>query len=307
MVCLTTGKYLNFLFEDQKRRKDSDYSGRDPYEGALCGFGSPPHTLNPVCLGAKPIAKLKKHSGIPSPMAITVIGTSHIAKQSLREVRQAIEEGKPDIIAIELDRKRLPALLAKKREHARLSDIGRIGLKGYLFALLGAWAEKKLGDAVGVKPGAEMKLAYLLARKAKIKVALIDQDIEITLKRLSRELTWKEKFRFLKDILKGIFGGTPEFVFDLNKVPEKEIILRMVEKVRISYPNVYKVLIEERNRVMIDNIKKLAYHHQGQNILVIVGAGHKEEIEEAFSKSYSVSVSYTLPKGMSLSMDEGAV
>jgi len=37
---------------------------------------------------------------------LTIIGTSHIARQSLEEVKSAIEKIKPDIIAIELDRKR---------------------------------------------------------------------------------------------------------------------------------------------------------------------------------------------------------
>ena len=271
MVYLTTGKYLKFLF---------GYSG---------GIG-----------------KVKKHSWITQCMTITILGTSHIAKQSLDEVRKAIEQGKPDIIAIELDKKRLPALFAKKRERARLSDISRIGFKGYLFALLGAWAERKLGDSVGIKPGAEMKLAYQLAKKHKLKIALIDQDIEITLKRLSQALTWKEKFRFLGDIFKGVFGGKPEFTFDLRTVPAQDIINQMIGRIRERYPSVYGVLIDERNKVMIQNIRKLRLHEPDKHILVIVGAGHKDEIEGAFGKSFQVSVSYSLPKGMSLSLEEGA-
>ena len=33
---------------------------------------------------------------------LTIIGTSHIAKQSLDDVETAIEHGKPDIVALEL-------------------------------------------------------------------------------------------------------------------------------------------------------------------------------------------------------------
>src|SRR3989344_4760642 len=139
---------------------------------------------------------IKNHAEVSLPMAITVIGTSHIAKQSIKEVRKAIEEGKPDIVALEIDRQRLPALLQKERRSPRISDIGRVGLKGFLFALLGGWAERKLGESVGVKPGAEIKAAYQLAKKKGIKVALIDQDISTTLQRLSKGITWKEKFRF---------------------------------------------------------------------------------------------------------------
>jgi len=41
---------------------------------------------------------------------LVFLGTSHIAKQSLDEVKQYIEKEKPEIIAIELDAKRLPFL-----------------------------------------------------------------------------------------------------------------------------------------------------------------------------------------------------
>ena len=127
---------------------------------------------------------------------LTIIGTSHIARQSIDEVKIAIEEGMQDIIALELDNKRLYSLFKKNQNKIRIYDITRVGVKGFIFSLIGAWAEKKLGKLVGVSPGSEMKIAVKLARKHKIKLALIDQDIEITLQRLSKTLTWKEKWNF---------------------------------------------------------------------------------------------------------------
>jgi len=110
---------------------------------------------------------------------------------------------------------------------------------------------------VGVKPGEEMKAAYRLARRKGIAVALIDQDISITLQRLSKSITWKEKFRFLGDVLKGLFGGKPEFIFDLSTVPEEEIIKKMIARIRDRYPTIYRVLIEERNQAMRTTSGKL--------------------------------------------------
>ncbi len=246
---------------------------------------------------------IKNKVSVPASMVITIIGTSHIAKQSIKDVQEAIEQGKPDIIALELDRKRLPALLAKERQKVRISDIGRIGIKGFLFAALGSWAERKLGESVGVKPGAEMKLAFRLAKKNSIRIALIDQDIDITLRRISTSLTWKEKFRFLGDVCGGFFGKKHDFLFDLSTVPKNELIARMLEKVRTRYPSIHRVLIDERNMVMIKNIKRLRDQNQGKKILVIVGAGHKVAIEGALDKENNVSVSYSLPQGMALSMD----
>src|SRR3989338_559962 len=120
---------------------------------------------------------------------LTIIGTSHIAKQSLLEVERAIEESKPDIVALELDSKRLYSLMNREKSKISIYNIRRVGLKGFIFSLIGAWAEKKLGKLVGVAPGSEMKKAIMLARKNKLKIALIDQDIEITLRRFSKALT----------------------------------------------------------------------------------------------------------------------
>lgn len=224
---------------------------------------------------------------------LTIIGTSHIAKQSLEEVERAIEQGKPDIVALELDSKRLYSLMNREKSKISIYNIRRVGLKGFIFSLIGAWAEKKLGKLVGVAPGSEMKKAVMLARKNKLKIALIDQDIEITLRRFSKALTWKEKWNFIADIVNQIFAGNREIEFDLTKVPDRKIIRKLIDKVKIRYPNIYKVLIEERNEVMAKNLEKIMEEHQGKKILAIIGAGHEEDIIDIIKKpqiSYSVKI-----------------
>jgi len=223
---------------------------------------------------------------------LTIIGTSHIAKQSLDDVEKAIEHGKPDIIALELDKRRLYSLF-KKPGKVRIYDIQRVGIKGFFFSLIGAWAEKKLGKMVGVAPGSEMKKAVRLAKKNKIKLALIDQDIEITLKRFSKSLTWKEKWNFLVDVIKAIFSRKRVIEFDLTKVPSKKVIKKLVGQVKKRYPNIYNVLIEERNHVMADNLRKIMEMHPDSKILAIIGAGHEDDILKLIKRpsiTYSFSI-----------------
>ncbi|MCH8003496.1 MAG: TraB/GumN family protein [Nanoarchaeota archaeon] len=223
---------------------------------------------------------------------LTIIGTSHIAKQSLDEVEEAIEKGKPDIIALELDRRRLYSLFNKPGK-MRIYDIKRVGIKGFIFSLIGAWAEKKLGKMVGVMPGSEMKKAVRLAKKNKIRIALIDQDIEITLKRFSKSLTWKEKWNFFADIIKALFLRKKVIEFDLTKVPDKKIIKKLVGQVKKRYPNIYNVLIVERNHVMAENLRKIMENYPEKKILAIIGAGHEEDIIKLIKKpsiSYSFSI-----------------
>lgn len=209
---------------------------------------------------------------------LIIIGTSHIAKQSLEEVNTVFEKEKPDIIALELDRKRIYSLLQKKKTGPSLKDIKRIGLKGFLFSLIGAWVEKKLGEKVGVSPGSEMLEAFKLAKSKKLKIFLIDQDIEITLKRFSKTLTWREKLNFVIDLIKGLIFRKQEFSFDLEKVPSKNLIKNLIKKVKQRYPNIYKVLIEERNQVMAKNLFQIMQKYPESKVVAIVGAGHEEDI-----------------------------
>jgi len=228
---------------------------------------------------------------------LVVLGTSHIAKQSLDEVRMYIEEEKPDVIAIELDSKRLPVLMSKAPRKIQLRVIRQIGVKGFVFSLIGAWAERKLGKLVGVAPGSEMKQAVNIAKKNNIKIALVDQDIEITLKRLSKTLTWKEKWNFAADILKSVFTRGERIDFDLRTVPEKKIIKKLTSKLKERYPNVHKVLIEERNSVIAGNLRNLMNSNPDKKILAILGAGHVDDVIEIIKKSEGVNVNYSYSIG----------
>lgn len=225
---------------------------------------------------------------------LTIVGTSHIAKQSLDEVKKAIENEKPDIIALELDRKRLYALMHGKKGKIRLYDIKRVGFKGFIFSLIGAWAERKLGEIVSVEPGSEMKEAINLARKNKARIALIDQDIELTLQKFSKSLTWKEKWNFLADVIKAVILRKKEVEFDLRTVPDKKIIDKLIKKVKDRYPSIYYVLIEERNKVMGRNLRKLMDQHPGEKIVAVVGAGHEEGIIKAVKNMESISYSFSI-------------
>ncbi len=226
---------------------------------------------------------------------IHIIGTSHIAKESLAEIRHAYENLKPGVVGVELDRQRLAALFSKQEQKLSFRDIRSVGLKGFIFAVVGRFVQHKLGSVVGVQPGSEMKLAVQLAREHKAKVALIDQEISITLRRLSQTITWKEKFRFLVDILKSVFFkkrtmkelGLESTRIDLSKVPEKKLVRNLIQHLKNRYPNVYNVLVEERNHVMAKNIVKLMHNFSDIPILIVVGAGHEEEMLALIKKKYN--------------------
>ena len=239
---------------------------------------------------------------------LKIIGTNHIAKQSLDEVERTIENENPDIVAVELDKRRVVALLSDQKRKSKLSDIKLIGLKGYLFSLIGGYVQKKLGEKIGIMPGSEMLAAVKSAKRKKIRLELIDQDIIITLNRFSKNFGWKEIFKLcIFDVLRGLFfkkkvmkeWGLEEF--NLLGVPDRLTIRKIMKMMKKRYPGIHKVLIEERNEVMASRLAKLIALNPDDSLLAIVGAGHEEDIIELIKKkkidvvdySYNFSYSYS--------------
>ncbi len=221
---------------------------------------------------------------------LKIIGTSHIARQSIEEIQKAVEEFHPDIIAVELDVQRAAALMQQQKTGFSFSDIRNIGVKGYAFVRIGHYVQQKLGKLVGVSPGTEMKTALELARAHKLRIALIDQPINVTLKNFSKELTWREKGRFVWELISGLFAPKKQMKkyglekFDLHKVPEQEVIVKIISQMKRYYPSVYKTLIADRNIYMVKQLARLWQENPEKKILAVVGAGHKEDMEKLLQK-----------------------
>ena len=196
-------------------------------------------------------------------MALEILGTSHIAEQSIKEIKNVVLTKRPDIIAVELDAQRVASLLSGEKNKMSFSSAFTIGIKGYFFAKLVQFLQQKIGKTVGVIPGSEMKTAIELARKEKIQIALIDQPIAITLKNFSKAFTWREKFRFMGEILGGIFMPRRQIkrlgldAIDLRKVPQEEVIEKMMNIMKERYPSVYKTIVEDRNKYMVRKLVKI--------------------------------------------------
>ncbi len=221
---------------------------------------------------------------------LTLIGTSHIAEQSIKEIEQTINQKKPDIIAVELDLQRANALYQKQKTKISAAAIPQLGFKGYLFAKIGQIVQQKLGAKVGITPGADMRAALDLAKKNKLQIALIDQPIQITLKKFSKGLTWKERGRFIADIFKGIFTPKKQLkelgltTFDLRSVPEQDVITQMMKPLKNRYPSIYQTLVEDRNKYMVKKLIQLLRKYPEKNILAVVGAGHVEGMQKLLLK-----------------------
>jgi len=221
---------------------------------------------------------------------IEIIGTSHIAQQSVNELRRKIRFEKPDIVAVELDIARLQDLMSGgKHRKPKLKDIPKIGLFGWIFAVLGSLVQKRLGKKVGAEPGSDMKAAVVSAREIGSQVVLIDRPIGETIRGMSKKVPMSEKLKLLWFLLFGwIFdpkGVEKLNKFNLKKVPSQKVIHDIIYEFRHKFPSIYKVLVTERDEYMSRRIKFIMKKFPEDTILVVVGAGHIDGMKRLLGDS----------------------
>ncbi len=211
---------------------------------------------------------------------LTIIGTSHIAKDSVQKVRESLEE-KPDIVAVELDHARLHALLSKEKPGLSPAMIKAMGLTGFAFFAIGGFLQRRLGKLIGTVPGEEMKTAVEMARQSGIRVALIDQPLNVTMSRLSK-IRIVEKLRLVKDLILGMAGvekGAAELKnIDMSKAPSGEFVETAIGIVKKRYPQMHKALVTDRNQYMAHALMHIMKSEPESRIVAVVGAGHEKEI-----------------------------
>lgn len=198
---------------------------------------------------------------------IILIGTSHISPKSIEKIKQTIEKEKPGCVAVELDPIRYHALLGEQRKPSL-----KFGLTAFIFT----WLQQELSKKTGIIPGKEMLTAIEYGKKANARIVLIDMDIRETMRRIN-SISTLAKIKLFFKIFVSVFSPQME-EFDLSEVPNQKIINEALKYLKQEFPEFYDILVTQRNLYMVNWIKKLSKEYK--KIVVVVGAGHKKDIEK---------------------------
>lgn len=213
---------------------------------------------------------------------LTIIGTAHVSEKSVEEVKDAIYEKQPDVVAIELDKGRYIRL---RKEMAGIEEDDTIPITKiikenkigvFLVSTILGHFQSKIGAELDVKPGSEMIGAIEAAEDLKIPIALIDRDINITLQRALNKMTFKEKFKFLTGLVTSFFSDDDEAdELDIEELKNPENIDEVMGYFKEVSPGAYEVLVKERDAYLAGNILRI----KQEKVVTVVGAGHKPGIE----------------------------
>ena len=152
--------------------------------------------------------------------------------------------------------------------------------------------QKRMGDKLGVKPGAEMVRAIQVTEEVGANTVLADRDVTVTLKRTWRNLSAWEKMKLFGQILFGIFESPEITEEEVESLKEKDMLTEAIETLSDAMPSVKKVLIDERDQYLATKI----YQAEGHKIVAVVGAGHLPGIQKHIGTPVDIAELETLPK-----------
>jgi len=214
--------------------------------------------------------------------SVHLVGTAHVSGESAERVRREIEDRRPDVVAVELDEDRYRQLKGETPDDLEPADL----LKGNIvFQFLAYWmlsyVQARLGERFDIEPGADMKAGIETAEEGGIEVALVDRDIQTTIRRFWARLTFVEKLKLFWELilgLVGIGGGGEELQEeDVEELTDVDVVSAMMEEFRAFSPGGAEALIDERDAFIANKLVALA--GEGKNVVAVVGAGHVEGIE----------------------------
>ena len=209
---------------------------------------------------------------------IKIVGTAHVSQQSVDEVRAAIGDFKPEVVAIELDSARFTALKKQARDPS-VNDVLEVkNFNSLLVQWLLAYLQRKIGIDVGVEPGAEMKIAIKEAEQRGIPIALVDRDIRLTLLRFWSSLGVIEKIKMFWALITSIAEIDNGQEIDIESLKEQNVIDAVMEEFRKFSPNGARALIDERDAFIAHQLILLKVQRPQGRILAVVGAGHRQGI-----------------------------
>lgn len=205
----------------------------------------------------------------------TLLGTAHVSKASIDAVEAAVASGDFDTVAVELDAQRFramtePDLLAKMDLFQILRE-GKAALVAANLAL--AAYQRRLAEQLGVEPGAELKAAAVGARDRGLRMALIDRDVGVTLRRAFARLGFWGRTKLIAGLGASLFADEKVEADEIEKLKEGDFLESSFGEFAAGSPPLYDAVIAERDRYMAARLRQVGADG-GRRVLAVVGAGH---------------------------------
>ncbi|MBI2568982.1 MAG: TraB/GumN family protein [Candidatus Schekmanbacteria bacterium] len=213
---------------------------------------------------------------------IYLVGTAHVSADSVAEVRDVISAVRPDTVCVELCEGRYKALTDPDRwKNLDIFQVIREGKTLFLMAslILGSY-QRRLGEQLGILPGAEMIAGIESAEQIGAKLVLADRAINVTLRRTWLNVPFHKKIGLLAMLLEAALFPPKLAKEDIEQLKEEGELASLMESFAEALPEVKVPIIDERDAYLMSSIEAA----EGATIVAIVGAGHVEGMKRHFGQ-----------------------
>ncbi|WP_295360410.1 TraB/GumN family protein [Arenimonas sp.] len=211
----------------------------------------------------------------------TLLGTAHVSQASVEAVEAALASGRYDTIAVELDAQRHVALTDPDAlSRLDLFQILREGKTGLVAANLALSAyQRRLAEQLKVEPGAELKAAAVGATERGLRLALVDRDVGITLRRAFGGLGFWGRTKLIAGLGASLLADEEVEAGEIEKLKQGDVLESSFGEFAEGSPPLYRAVIAERDRYMAARLRQVGADG-GREVLAVVGAGHLKGLAE---------------------------
>ena len=207
---------------------------------------------------------------------ITLIGTGHVfdLTQSLLSI---FDEKQPDVLCIELDKGRYQALMLKQTDPEGYKQASKN--QPAVYKLLAKFQDG-MAEEYGVQAGQEMITTIEYAQSHQIPIAFIDMNAQVLFSKMLKQMTFREKIKIFFSGVAGVFISKKKVEKELDKIQGE--FDTYIEEVGKKFPTIKRVLIDERNVYMTQQLKTA--NEQYEKVIAVVGDGHIPGLSEMLNK-----------------------
>ena len=219
---------------------------------------------------------------------ILIVGTAHVSRASVDEVRAVIAGSAPVVVCVELDQARYQTLT--KPDSWRELDIRAVlrSRRGFLLLanLVLAAFQRRMGMDAQVRPGSEMLEAVEVAEAAGARVELCDRDVQVTLRRAWSQSGLWGRSKLLAALLTAAFSSERLEPEEIERLKTQGAVSSMISELSEYLPNAKAVLIDERDRYLAARIAQAARDAGpgGEPVVAVLGAGHRPGVMRALQE-----------------------
>ncbi|SJZ45011.1 TraB/GumN family protein [Garciella nitratireducens] len=225
---------------------------------------------------------------------ILLIGTAHVSKQSAEQVKEMIEQERPDSVCIELDEGRYKSITEQNKwENTDIVQV--IKEKRAILLLVNlilSTYQKRMANQFDIQPGQEMIQGIESAKKAGANIVLVDRDIQTTFKRIWRGVSFWGKVKLFFSIILSIFDDEEITEEELEKMKTEDMLTSALNELSSNFPDLKKYLVDERDQHLAQKIKEAP----GKKIIAVLGAAHIPGIKEEIFKEHDLKKLTEIPR-----------